>query len=333
MLLADAGVEPGEPSEYRLFARSRRAARAWHTGARGRTGDTPTWRGQALRPGHRGGRARPGRARGHVRRPARPQRRGQVDDDAAADGAVDRRRGRARAAGLQAAGRVEAGARATAASCRSSTTSTRRSRWSRTCSSSRTSTGSRGATGRRRSSGRSPWPSSSDRRDTRVDKLSGGMRRRLLIARGARAPAAARAARRADRRARPAGAPGAVGADRRAAQRRHDDPHVDALHRGGAAPRRHGADHVPRQGGRQPARRRRWCASTPAREALEVYGPPAHLAEVEAEALGEGLRTRRTGTSVSILGVETSNGFDAEGERRPANLEDVFVLLTGEEIG
>jgi lipooligosaccharide transport system ATP-binding protein len=68
-------------------------------------------------------------------------------------------------------------------------------------------------------------------------------------------------------------------------------------------------------------------------EALEVYGPPAHLAEVEAQALGEGLRTRRTGTSVSILGFETSNGFDAEGERRPANLEDVFVLLTGEEIG
>jgi hypothetical protein len=27
------------------------------------------------------------------------------------------------------------------------------------------------------------------------------------------------------------------------------------------------------------------------------------------------------------------NGFAADGERRPANLEDVFVLLTGEEIG
>jgi lipooligosaccharide transport system ATP-binding protein len=67
-------------------------------------------------------------------------------------------------------------------------------------------------------------------------------------------------------------------------------------------------------------------------EALEVYGPPARLAEVEAEAGAEGLRTRRTGTSVSILGVDgaSANGF--EGERRPANLEDVFVLLTGEEI-
>jgi lipooligosaccharide transport system ATP-binding protein len=67
-------------------------------------------------------------------------------------------------------------------------------------------------------------------------------------------------------------------------------------------------------------------------EVLEVYGPPSRLAEVEAEAAGEGLRTRRTGTSVSVLGVESGNGFAPEGERRPANLEDVFVLLTGEEI-
>ncbi len=68
-------------------------------------------------------------------------------------------------------------------------------------------------------------------------------------------------------------------------------------------------------------------------EALEVYGAPARLAEVEAQAGSEGLRTRRTGTSVAILGVEGGNGFPVEGERRPANLEDVFVLLTGEEIG
>jgi lipooligosaccharide transport system ATP-binding protein len=66
-------------------------------------------------------------------------------------------------------------------------------------------------------------------------------------------------------------------------------------------------------------------------EVLEVYGPPPRLLEVEAEARAEGLRTRRTGTSVSILGVN-GNGFAIDGERRPANLEDVFVLLTGEEI-
>jgi lipooligosaccharide transport system ATP-binding protein len=68
-------------------------------------------------------------------------------------------------------------------------------------------------------------------------------------------------------------------------------------------------------------------------DVLEVYGPPARLAEVEAEAAEAGLRTRRTGTSVSILGIERRNGIDLDGERRPANLEDVFVLLTGEEIG
>jgi lipooligosaccharide transport system ATP-binding protein len=67
------------------------------------------------------------------------------------------------------------------------------------------------------------------------------------------------------------------------------------------------------------------------REVLEVYGPPARLAEVEGEAQSAGLRTRRTGTSVSILDVDGFRGFD--GVRRAANLEDVFVLLTGEEIG
>ena len=66
--------------------------------------------------------------------------------------------------------------------------------------------------------------------------------------------------------------------------------------------------------------------------ALEVYGPAARLAEVEAEAVAAGLRTRRTGTSVSLLGVDGRNGHGFEGELRPANLEDVFVLLTGEEI-
>jgi lipooligosaccharide transport system ATP-binding protein len=67
------------------------------------------------------------------------------------------------------------------------------------------------------------------------------------------------------------------------------------------------------------------------REVLEVYGPPERLAEVQAEAAEKGLRTRRTGTSISILGVD-GNGYPVEGDRRPANLEDVFVLLTGEEI-
>jgi lipooligosaccharide transport system ATP-binding protein len=69
------------------------------------------------------------------------------------------------------------------------------------------------------------------------------------------------------------------------------------------------------------------------REAIEVYGAPTRLAEVEESARAEGFRTRRTGTSVSVLGVDGADGRAPEGERRPANLEDVFVLLTGEEIG
>src|SRR5439155_26135131 len=54
------------------------------------------------------------------------------------------------------------------------------------------------------------------------------------------------------------------------------------------------------------------------RDVIEVYGPPARLAEVEAEAAASGLRTRRTGTSVSILGVDGTDGFAVDGERRVA---------------
>jgi lipooligosaccharide transport system ATP-binding protein len=64
-------------------------------------------------------------------------------------------------------------------------------------------------------------------------------------------------------------------------------------------------------------------------EAIEVYGSPARLAEVESDAHTRGWRTRRTGTSISVLGA---NGAELDGERRVTNLEDVFVLLTGEEI-
>jgi lipooligosaccharide transport system ATP-binding protein len=65
-------------------------------------------------------------------------------------------------------------------------------------------------------------------------------------------------------------------------------------------------------------------------EALEVYGPPARLTEVEGLARTRGWSTRRTGTSISILHSNGATDFD--GERRVTNLEDVFVLLTGEEI-
>jgi lipooligosaccharide transport system ATP-binding protein len=64
-------------------------------------------------------------------------------------------------------------------------------------------------------------------------------------------------------------------------------------------------------------------------EAIEVYGAPKRLSEIEVMAHTRGWVTRRTGTSVSVL---HTNGGSIDGEHRPTNLEDVFVILTGEEI-
>jgi lipooligosaccharide transport system ATP-binding protein len=75
---------------------------------------------------------------------------------------------------------------------------------------------------------------------------------------------------------------------------------------------------------------RRLIAEHAGAEAIEVYGSPTHLNDVEADARRRGWSTRRTGTSVSILHANGDTGLD--GERRITNLEDVFVLLTGEEI-
>ncbi|HXB15376.1 MAG TPA: ABC transporter ATP-binding protein [Solirubrobacteraceae bacterium] len=68
------------------------------------------------------------------------------------------------------------------------------------------------------------------------------------------------------------------------------------------------------------------------REVLEIYGPPARLAEVSALAAARGWRSRRSGPAVAILRAESLNGEAPAGVLRPANLEDAFVALTGEEI-
>jgi lipooligosaccharide transport system ATP-binding protein len=170
-----------------------------------------------------------------------------------------------------------------------------------------------------------------DRRDSRVDKLSGGMRRRLLIARAlVHRP-------RLVLLDEPT-----VGLDPQVRQELW--ALIDALRSEGTTILM--STHYIEEAQRLAdtvlimSHGKAVAAGAPSElvlqhaghEVLEVYGPPSRLAEVEAEAGAEGLRTRRTGTSVSILGVD-SNGFKIEGERRPANLEDVFVLLTGEEIG
>jgi lipooligosaccharide transport system ATP-binding protein len=170
-----------------------------------------------------------------------------------------------------------------------------------------------------------------DRRDTRVDKLSGGMRRRLLIARAlVHRP-------RLVLLDEPT-----VGLDPQVRQELW--ALIDALRSEGTTilMSTHYIEEAQRladtvlimshgsavAAGAPPD----LVAQHAGREAVEVYGPPLRLAEVEAEARSAGFRTRRTGTSVSVLGIDRADGGAPEGERRPANLEDVFVLLTGEEI-
>jgi len=67
-------------------------------------------------------------------------------------------------------------------------------------------------------------------------------------------------------------------------------------------------------------------------EVLEVYGPPERLVEVGELAKEKGWSSRRSGPAVAILRAERLDGDVPEGVRRPANLEDAFVELTGEEI-
>ena len=170
-----------------------------------------------------------------------------------------------------------------------------------------------------------------ERRDTRVDELSGGMRRRLLIARGlVHRP-------RLVLLDEPT-----VGLDPQVRQELW--ALIDGLRTEGVTVlmSTHYIEEAERLAdtvtimshGRAVATGRPGALieAHAGREALEVFGAPERLAEVEAEAAEAGLRTRRTGTSVAVLQLDHANGRLPDGERRPANLEDVFVLLTGEEI-
>jgi lipooligosaccharide transport system ATP-binding protein len=67
-------------------------------------------------------------------------------------------------------------------------------------------------------------------------------------------------------------------------------------------------------------------------QVVEVYGPPDRLAQVSELAASNGWSSRRSGPAVAIMRVEQLDGVIPEGLRRPANLEDAFVALTGEEI-
>jgi lipooligosaccharide transport system ATP-binding protein len=170
-----------------------------------------------------------------------------------------------------------------------------------------------------------------DRRESRVDKLSGGMRRRLLIARAL-----------VHRPQLVLLDEPTVGLDPQVRQELW--ALIDALRSEGTTilMSTHYIEEAQRLADTVLIMSHGHCVATgppwqlvrkhAGTEVIEVYGPPARLREVEVEAGAVGLRTRRTGTSVSILGVDGGDRFKDDGERRPANLEDVFVLLTGEEI-
>ena len=69
------------------------------------------------------------------------------------------------------------------------------------------------------------------------------------------------------------------------------------------------------------------------RETAEVYATPDRLADVRAKAEAQGLKVRPAGPAIAIVGSEkaTDGAVPPEAIRRAASLEDVFVLLTGEE--
>ena len=69
------------------------------------------------------------------------------------------------------------------------------------------------------------------------------------------------------------------------------------------------------------------------RETAEVYGPPDRLAEVRAQAEAEGLRVRPAGPGHRDRRRRAlvQRRVPEDAVRRAASLEDVFVLLTGEE--
>ncbi len=70
------------------------------------------------------------------------------------------------------------------------------------------------------------------------------------------------------------------------------------------------------------------------RETAEVYGPPDRLAEVRADGRGRrGSRCGRPGprSRSSAPSARANGAVPEDAIRRAASLEDVFVLLTGEE--
>jgi lipooligosaccharide transport system ATP-binding protein len=175
-----------------------------------------------------------------------------------------------------------------------------------------------------------------DRADARTDNLSGGMRRRLLIARGlVHQP-------RLILLDEPT-----VGLDPQVRQELWSL--IDGLRAGGTTvlmsthyieeAERLADDVAVMNHGKVIARGAPVALLTQhaGKTAAEYYGPPERLAHVEQLAQAAGMSTRRTGPSISILRAEEMPPSLADqlgdGVHRTANLEDVFVALTGEVVG
>jgi len=171
-----------------------------------------------------------------------------------------------------------------------------------------------------------------DRRGDAVDELSGGMRRRLLLARGlVHEPKLVLLDEPT------------VGLDPQIrtelwtligelksrgttilmsthyieeAERLADE--VAVMHQGKIISRGHPAELITEHAGRQTA---------------EIYAPPQRLAELRTEAEANGLRVRPAGPAIAIVGSEKAGDgvVPEDAVIRAATLEDVFVLLTGEE--
>jgi lipooligosaccharide transport system ATP-binding protein len=176
-----------------------------------------------------------------------------------------------------------------------------------------------------------------ERAETRVDLLSGGMRRRLLIARGlVHRP-----------RLLLLDEP-TVGLDPQVRQELWQL--IDGLRAGGTTVlmSTHYIEEAERLAdtvavmshGRIVARGRPadLVREHAGRETHEVYGPPERLEQLRREGAAAGWTTRRSGPALAILHAERLDGQHGrrgtlpEGVRRAASLEDAFVVLTGEEI-
>jgi lipooligosaccharide transport system ATP-binding protein len=174
-----------------------------------------------------------------------------------------------------------------------------------------------------------------DRADTKTEKLSGGMRRRLLIARGL-----------VHRPQFVLLDEPTVGLDPQVRQELWSL--VDGLRSEGVTvlmsthyieeAERLADDVAVMSHGRVIARGRpsELLDEHAGRTAVEYYGTPQRLQEVQDIATAAGLPSRRNGPAVSVLRADRISAEVADklgdGVHRPASLEDVFVLLTGEVI-